>query len=632
MISKLRPFATPVLPFLAALLASLALSGGLAACVFDDGGTEIPNELTGTERYSDGGAVVKAQVKLYSVHHVPGDTDRSRAVYATETDEKGRFALQKVPEGTYNILVAKDSLKSFRDSVVVTGKAQQLGDDVLKKPGALAGRVKLQPDHDGRTAVVQVLGTHVYVNAARDGSFELIDLAPGAYKLRAISSLDGYTEAFRDILIRSDVADSLAEPIVPFYSGVPVVTGLKARPGPEGTVVVSWNKADYTKVDGYLIYRDSAGALLPSTAPIARVQDTVWIDTVYSRAPRAGQHDFADTLYHPYVYRVRILDKSGAPGPAFLSVEGKAVPPSFRFTSGLWKRALEKAPFGERWNHSLVVFKDRLWMLGRRGNLFDSPADIWSSADGVTWRLEADSPPFPSGAIKAVAFLGRLFVMVDHPFTAGDFGTGRRNEIWSSADGLAWTLVTAAPEFPARNEAEFLVHGDKLVVMAGTMNSGMGSPFSDVWMSGNGSLWVQVNTRPVEFHTGRALSFAGRLRVLGGGMAPYQPKVAKLLSSADGAAFDGPAAPAGLFPRGAHAAAVHAGKMWIVAGNDGATPVKKLDDVWCSADGETWTLIDSHAPFQPRDGAAAASFLGRLWVSGGGSGDSPSDLWYYEGD
>jgi N-acetylneuraminic acid mutarotase len=108
-------------------------------------------------------------------------------------------------------------------------------------------------------------------------------------------------------------------------------------------------------------------------------------------------------------------------------------------------------------------------------------------------------------------------------------------------------------------------------------------------------------------------------------------------------------------PRGGHALAAHAGKLWAIGGygysgaatfgpnsgsTSGAPPVGDATrEVWSSVDGVSWELVDLNAPFPARRGAAALSFNGRLWVIGGGNNTltglstTPevfNDVWYYE--
>ena len=79
--------------------------------------------------------------------------------------------------------------------------------------------------------------------------------------------------------------------------------------------------------------------------------------------------------------------------------------------------------------------------------------------------------------------------------------------------------------------------------------------------------------------------------------------------------------------------AVLNGKMWIVGGD--ANQGHYQDDVWNSADGETWRLVTDSVPWAPRALHYTVPYQGKLWVIGGqtmpafGGGDEVfyRDVW-----
>src|SRR2546427_11203180 len=53
-----------------------------------------------------------------------------------------------------------------------------------------------------------------------------------------------------------------------------------------------------------------------------------------------------------------------------------------------WIKVADKTAFSARDSCGEVVFKDRLWLLGGWMDSFkDPPRDVWSSADGIDWTL-----------------------------------------------------------------------------------------------------------------------------------------------------------------------------------------------------------------------------------------------------
>jgi hypothetical protein len=325
----LRPFAA------AALLLSALVPGGCT------GGSEVPNELRGTLVDRQGNPVAGAQVALFEVNAVPGSG--TAAVALARTDARGSYAFPQVPPGTYNILARESGLGSLRDSVSARGEALSLEADTLKPSGGLTGTVALQPGRDPRLAVVRVLGTDIFVNVDSTGHFRLDDLAEGKYRLQVSVYDSGYVPLYRAFAIRAAAADTLADTLRPFFTGIPGIAGLKAETLPDGSIKLTWNKVDYADMLGYGIVREPADAVVLSGNAMAYPTDTVFIDTVYSANPRpdpfgfkmeygpnsvyAGQFPSTDTTAYRFRYRLAVYSKDGQPGRFTGYVYATAHPP-----------------------------------------------------------------------------------------------------------------------------------------------------------------------------------------------------------------------------------------------------------------------------------------------------------------
>lgn len=69
------------------------------------------------------------------------------------------------------------------------------------------------------------------------------------------------------------------------------------------------------------------------------------------------------------------------------------------------------------------------------------------------------------------------------------------------------------------------------------------------------------------------------------------------------------------------------GRLWLIGGMRG-TPAQYLNDIWSSADGQSWTRVTAAAPFAPRAEHSLTVFAGRLWViAGRNSGGYLNDVW-----
>ena len=241
--------------------------------------------------------------------------------------------------------------------------------------------------------------------------------------------------------------------------------------------------------------------------------------------------------------------------------------------------------------------------------------DVWSSADGKTWFLEAAEADWDARCChQAVAYNNKMYVM------AGWENDNYRDDIWSSADGKSWDLEDT-PEWSGRSSHSAVLHNGKLYVLGGND----GSRKNDVWSSADGETWVQETAHAgwSERDRHQVVSFNGRLYVLGG-RVDNSDRVNDVWSSADGKTWV-QENDAGWLPRDGHQAVVHHGKIYVLGGVVG----RVANDVWSSVDGETW-VQENDAGWLPRTRHHALSRNGRLYVLGGvTSGDVfLSDVWF----
>jgi hypothetical protein len=133
-----------------------------------------------------------------------------------------------------------------------------------------------------------------------------------------------------------------------------------------------------------------------------------------------------------------------------------------------WEKVIPKEPY---WSHrgmigGSVVFKDRMWVLG--GGTYDTPAtptrvflnDVWSSADGVHWTEHEAAPWNPRQYHSVIVFEDRMWVL-------GGWHHGDRSDVWYSADGENWYRLNRTPWQP-RHAASVFAHDQALLVAAGS--------------------------------------------------------------------------------------------------------------------------------------------------------------------
>ncbi len=121
--------------------------------------------------------------------------------------------------------------------------------------------------------------------------------------------------------------------------------------------------------------------------------------------------------------------------------------------------------------YATASFKGSLWIVGGyNGNKVTS--EVWNSQDGLVWTRVVDQAPWSarSGA-KIVIFRNKMFLI-----GGGVIDGLQANDVWSSADGVTWTREAdqIAPEKPMGTP---FVYDNKLWLVganrSGTFESGM---------------------------------------------------------------------------------------------------------------------------------------------------------------
>jgi hypothetical protein len=216
-----------------------------------------------------------------------------------------------------------------------------------------------------------------------------------------------------------------------------------------------------------------------------------------------------------------------------------------------WSRA-GTAAFPPRMSHLGLVLDNRIWIMGGQGSDGTLRNDVWSSADGVAWTMATAAAAWSPRELTAGVVYQNKMWLVD--------GSPRSSEVWTSTDGATWTSVTQAAPFSPRYGHCALVHDDKVWILGGYGASG--ADLNDVWSSTDGATWAR-------------------------------------------------ATPAAAWsPRSNFGCVAHAGKMWVIDG-------VRQGDVWTSTDGVTWTAVTPTMPFVPSLTLATVVWRGEMWTLGG---------------
>ncbi|MCD4658351.1 MAG: putative Ig domain-containing protein [Planctomycetes bacterium] len=128
-------------------------------------------------------------------------------------------------------------------------------------------------------------------------------------------------------------------------------------------------------------------------------------------------------------------------------------------------------PWTGRCGFGALVYDNKVWVFGGialMGNL----DDVWNTSDFVTWNKVTDHVPMGVRYdYSMTVFANRMWMFAG---TAG----GALSDAWYSTDGASWTLATDSVPWGPREEHTSIVFKDKLWIVAGSQSS---TYYNDLW-------------------------------------------------------------------------------------------------------------------------------------------------------
>lgn len=258
--------------------------------------------------------------------------------------------------------------------------------------------------------------------------------------------------------------------------------------------------------------------------------------------------------------------------------------------------------FPARSGHAIVGFDRRLRCYGGRDERGAATRDALSSDDGITWRVDSETPGFAARYGHAACEHGGKV------FLCGGASPNVHADLYESSDGVSFARITAAAPFGPRFGHALVSFGGRLLLIAGVMRGEPPAPsrgMSDVWASEDGRAWSRIADRtPIPPGPVRAASAGGTLLVA----SQLSPA---LFVSTDGISFT-PVAAGGALPEAPLALAALDGAAVLLAGSRGGAMA-------------TFTLgperelvpLATGLPMVPRRDAALAPLGRRLFLAGG---------------
>jgi len=152
------------------------------------------------------------------------------------------------------------------------------------------------------------------------------------------------------------------------------------------------------------------------------------------------------------------------------------------------------APWGGRHTAGWLVHDDKMWIVGGDWNSGEQQMDVWNSTDGLNWNLVLDTLPMEVRMTHMVASLNdEIIYFGGQTLTFLDFvGAEWYSDVWSSSDGENWTELTDSAGWHPRGQVQGnFVRNDTLwLVGGGTYDARF--MYSDVWYTANGANWTMV--------------------------------------------------------------------------------------------------------------------------------------------
>ncbi|MFO0952347.1 MAG: hypothetical protein U0835_14600 [Isosphaeraceae bacterium] len=365
---------------------------------------------------------------------------------------------------------------------------------------------------------------------------------------------------------------------------------------------------------------------------------------VSSRTPAAGTLEWLVPDRVSESCRVRVSPEGVAEG----GVSGRfRVAPSREVKEYRWVQVNGKAPFAPRDGAGALTFRGKMWLIGgwNPGDKAHFPRicsnDVWNSADGRDWaqikpNTFRDRSFDPTADWEGRHTAGYVVHREKLWIVGGDVNQGHyQSDVWSSADGAAWTLENRDRPVPWGPRALHytLTFRDRIWVIGGqTMPAFAPSPevfHRDIWTTTNGRDWEQVKPKEPYWSArgmiGGSVVHKDRIWILGGGTydtptTPARRYYNDVWSSPDGVTWERHAEHAPWTARQYHDTAAFDGRLWVLEGFTGAN----RNDVWYSDDGSNWYEVPA-TPWKPRHAASVFVHDGALWMVAGNN--MKPDVW-----
>lgn len=270
---------------------------------------------------------------------------------------------------------------------------------------------------------------------------------------------------------------------------------------------------------------------------------------------------------------------------------------------------------------SLYSFQNKFWAVG-------AYQKVYSSDDGLDWSLENDQAQYATRANAdfTVVFKDQLWLMggtkASDRFVSEDKIVDVSLDNWVSRDGKNWQQITKEGEFGAIKDHELVKFDGAMWIIGG--NSSNYSFVNETWKSTNGIDWVLdrgEKLAPIQLKRSHVVEFDSKLWMLTG----TNQDVSEFYTAqqVDGSLqWDKVEVELPFTSRVNHQLLAYDNQLWVLGGTSyyGNTV---YTDVWSSTNGIDWEQKTSNWDLVAYEMDIkfhrAAVFDGKMWVTGGTS-------------
>jgi hypothetical protein len=275
-----------------------------------------------------------------------------------------------------------------------------------------------------------------------------------------------------------------------------------------------------------------------------------------------------------------------------------------------WAQETAQAEFGPRFSQRVITDGKKLWLIAGNDGYQSAQRDVWSSSDGRKWTLVTSSAQFSPRFEEGAEYLnGQLWVI-----------GGGSDEVWSSTAGDVWSKHSLSAAVPGASVTAMVPFKNRLWALGDE---------TQLWTSADGIEWTEeTHTTPAVSSVAQMLARSDRLILIAGWQYSAPNYYRQVWQSTDGKNWSLLTSAAPFSATNLNQVVDLNGKLLAFAASDadGTTP-----EVWSSSDGASWTRVLANAPYGPRLGYRVVVHDNLVYVIGGitslSSSTFASDAW-----